>query len=77
LGFIFIWAGFGKLSDPVGFGMMLQNMMGVNEQMSVMAASTIGSLEFLAGILLFIGLLIRPSAIFTLIILIGSRYVWL
>ena len=57
--------------------MMLQNMMGVNEQMSVMAASTIGSLEFLARILLLIGLLIRPSAIFTLIILIGSRYVWL
>lgn len=72
LGFTFLWAGFGKLSDPAGFGMMLQNMMGVSEQMSSMAASAIGSLEFLAGVLLLIGLLTRPSALFTIVILIGS-----
>lgn len=72
LGFAFLWAGFGKLSDPAGFGMMLQNMMGVSEQMSSMTASTIGSLEFSAGILLLIGLLTRPSAIFAIVILIGS-----
>jgi len=72
LGFTFLWAGFGKLSDPAGFGMLLQNMMGVNPEMSVMLASVIGSLEFLAGILLFIGLLTRLSALFTIVILIGS-----
>lgn len=72
LGFTFIWAGFGKISDPAGFGTMLQNMMGVGEQISSMAASAIGSLEFLAGVLLFIGLLIRPSALFIIVILIGS-----
>jgi len=72
LAFTFLWAGFGKLSDPAGFGMMLQNMMGVGAEMSVMAASVIGSLEFLASILLLIGFLTRPSAVFTIVILIGS-----
>lgn len=72
LGFTFIWAGFGKISDPAGFGMMLQNMIGINEQMSMMMASLIGSLEILAGILLLIGFLTRPSAIFAIVILIGS-----
>ena len=72
LGFTFLWAGFVKLSDPTGVGMMLQNMMGVSEQMSVIAATAIGSLEFLAGVLLLIGLLTRPSAIFAIVILLGS-----
>jgi putative oxidoreductase len=72
LGFTFLWAGFGKLTDPAGVGMMLQNMMGVSEQMSMTVATVIGSLEFLTGILLLIGLSTRPSALFTIVILLGS-----
>ena len=72
IGFTFLWAGFGKVSDPNGFGQMLQSMIGIAPEMAPMMASLIGSLELIAGIFFFIGLLTRLSSVFAIIILLGS-----
>ena len=72
IGFTFLWAGFGKVSDPNGFGQMLQSMIGIAPEMAPMMASLIGSLELIAGVFFFIGLLTRLSSVFAIIILLGS-----
>ena len=64
IGFSFLWAGFGKVSDPVGFGQMLQSMMGISPEMAPMMASLIGILELMAGVFFVIGFLTRFSSIF-------------
>ncbi|MFQ5439905.1 MAG: DoxX family protein [Nitrosopumilaceae archaeon] len=72
ISFSFLWAGYGKVSDPNGFGQMLQGMMGIVPEIAPMMSSVIGSLELIAGIFFILGVLIRPASIFAIIILIGS-----
>ncbi|MBS3926294.1 MAG: DoxX family protein [Nitrosarchaeum sp.] len=72
ISFGFIWAGIGKVSDPAGFGMMLQNMVGIQSEMATNMAMLIGSLELISGILILLGLLTRPSALFQIFVLIGA-----
>jgi len=72
MAFAFLWAGYGKASDPAGFGMMLQNMAGIQPEMATSMAMMIGILEIVSGVLVLSGLLTRPAAIFQTIILIGA-----
>ena len=72
IAFTFFWAGYGKTSDPAGFGMMLQNMAGIQPEMATSMALMIGILEIISGALVLSGLLTRPAAIFQTAILIGS-----
>lgn len=72
IGFSFLWAGFGKVSDPNGFAQMLQGMIGISSEMAPMMASLIGGLELIAGAFFVLGLLTRFSSIFAIIILMGS-----
>ena len=72
IAFTFFWAGYGKASDPAGFGMMLQNMAGIQPEMATGMALMIGILEITSGALVLSGLLTRPAAIFQTAILIGS-----
>jgi len=72
MAFAFFWAGYGKASDPVGFGMMLQNMAGIQPEMATSMALMIGILEIVSGALILSGLLTRPAAIFQVVILIGA-----
>lgn len=68
----FLWAGSGKVSDPAGFGMMLQNMAGVDAAVATNMAMMIGSLEIISGILVLAGFLTRPAALFQAVILVGA-----
>ncbi len=72
IAFGFLWAGFGKVSNPAGVSQMLQQMAGFDPSMATNMTLMIGSAELLSGILVLIGLLTRPAAIFQIIILIGS-----
>ena len=72
ISFGFIWAGIGKVSDPVGFGQMLQAMVGIDPMMSTNMAIIIGTAELISGTLIFVGLFTRFAAIFQIIILIGA-----
>ncbi len=72
MAFAFFWAGYGKVSDPAGFGMMMQNMVGIQPEMATSMAMMIGILEMVSGALVLSGLLTRPAAIFQTIILIGA-----
>ena len=72
MAFAFFWAGYGKVSDPAGFGMMLQNMVGIQPEMATSMALMIGILEIVSGALVLFGLLTRPAAIFQTAILVGS-----
>jgi len=72
IAFTFFWAGYGKASDPAGFGMMLNNMVGIQPEMATSMALMIGILEITSGALVLSGLLTRPAAIFQTAILIGS-----
>ena len=72
MAFAFFWAGSGKVSDPAGFGMMLQNMAGIDPSMASTMAMLIGTLELASGTLVLIGFLTRPAAIFQVIILVGA-----
>jgi len=72
IAFTFFWAGYGKASDPAGFGMMLQNMVGIQPEMATSMALMIGILEITSGALVLSGLLTRPAAIFQTAILVGS-----
>jgi len=72
MSFAFFWAGYGKVSDPTGFGMMLQNMAGIQPEMAGSMAMMIGTLELVSGALVLLGLLTRPAAIFQVIILVGA-----
>ena len=73
LGAGFLWAGINKVSDPAAFGMMLQNMAGIDPMMAPNMALLIGSLEILSGILIWIGLITRLAAAYQLIVLIGAQ----
>lgn len=72
IAFAFLWAGSGKVADPAGFGMMLQNMAGFESEMAVSMAMMIGVFELVSGIFVLIGFLTRPAAIFQMVILIGA-----
>jgi len=72
MAFAFFWAGYGKTSDPAGFGMMLQNMAGVEANMATSMAMMIGILELISGTFVLAGFLTRPAAIFQVIILVGA-----
>jgi len=72
ISFAFFWAGYGKVTDPAGFGMMLQNMAGIQPEMATSMAMMIGILEIVSGALVLSGLLTRPAAIFQIIVLIGA-----
>lgn len=76
IAFGFIWAGIGKVSDPAGFGMMLQSMAGMSPSMSSDMALLIGTLELVSGIFMLIGFLARPSAVFQIIILVGAVFMF-
>jgi len=69
----FLWAGINKVSDPGAFGMMLQNMAGIDPMMAPNMALLIGSLEILSGVLIWIGLITRIAAAYQLIVLIGAQ----
>jgi len=72
LAFAFFWAGFGKISDPAGFGGMLNMMVGIDPVMATNMALMIGVFELLSGMFILIGLITRPAAIFQIVILIGA-----
>jgi len=72
----FLWAGINKVSDPAAFGMMLQNMAGIDPMMAPNMALLIGSLEILSGILIWLGLITRIAAVFQLIVLIGAQFMF-
>jgi len=72
LAFGFFWAGSGKVSDPAGFGGMLNMMVGMEPMMATNLALMIGVFELLSGVLVLIGLITRPAAIFQIAILIGA-----
>jgi len=73
LGAGFLWAGINKVSDPPAFGMMLQNMAGIDPMMAPNMALLIGSLEILSGVLIWIGLITRIAAGYQLIVLVGAQ----
>ncbi len=73
LGAGFLWAGINKVSDPAAFGMMLQNMAGIDPMMAPNMALLIGSLEILSGVLIWIGLITRNAVSNTLLFLIGAQ----
>jgi putative oxidoreductase len=72
IAFGFLWAGFGKVTNPEMVSQMLQQMVGLDSSLATNMTLMIGSAELLSGILVLIGLLTRPAAIFQIIILIGS-----
>ncbi len=76
LGAGFLWAGMNKVSDPEGFGMMLQNMAGIDPMMAPNMALLIGSLEILSGVLIWIGLITRIAAAYQLVVLIGALFMF-
>ena len=72
IAFGFLWAGFGKVTNPEMVSQMLQQMVGLDPSMATNMTLMIGSAELLSGILVLIGFLTRPAAIFQIIILISS-----
>ena len=72
IAFGFLWAGFGKVTNPEMVSQMLQQMVGLDPSMATNMTLMIGSAELLSGILILIGFLTRPAAIFQIIILISS-----
>ncbi len=72
----FLWAGINKVADPAAFGMMLQNMAGIDPTMAPSMALLIGSLEILSGVLLWIGLITRIAAAFQLVVLVGAQFMF-
>jgi len=76
LGAGFLWAGINKVTDPEGFGMMLQNMAGIDPMMAPNMALLIGGLEILSGVLIWIGLITRIAAAYQLVVLIGALFMF-
>lgn len=72
ISFGFIWASIGKISNPAGFGQMLQSMAGMDPILSVNMALIIGIAELLSGCFVLIGFITRPAASFQIIILISA-----
>jgi len=73
LGAGFLWAGINKVADPAAFGMMLQNMAGIDPVMAPNMALLIGSLEILSGVLIWIGLITRMATAYQLVVLVGAQ----
>jgi len=73
MGVGFLWAGINKVSDPAAFGMMLQNMAGIDPMMAPNMALLIGGLEILSGVLIWIGLITRIASAYQLIVLLGAK----
>lgn len=73
LGAGFLWAGINKVADPAAFGMMLQNMAGIDPMMAPNMALLIGGLEILSGVLIWIGLITRIAVGYQLVVLIGAQ----
>jgi uncharacterized membrane protein YphA (DoxX/SURF4 family) len=73
IGFAFLWAGINKVADPAAFGMMLQNMAGIDPMMAPNMALMIGISEIIAGILVSMGFITRLAVAFQIIILIGAQ----
>ena len=73
LGAGFLWAGINKVADPAAFGMMLQNMAGIDPMMAPNMALLIGGLEILSGALIWIGLITRIATAYQLVVLIGAQ----
>jgi len=73
LGAGFIWAGINKVFDPAAFGMMLQNMAGIDPMMAPNMALLIGGLEILSGVLIWIGLITRIAVAYQLVVLVGAQ----
>ena len=73
LGAGFLWAGINKVADPAAFGMMLQNMAGIDPMMAPNMALLIGGLEILSGVLIWIGLITRIAVAYQLVVLIGAQ----
>jgi len=76
LGGGFLWAGINKVIDPEAFGMMLQNMAGIEPSMAPSMALLIGSLETLSGVLIWIGLITRIAAGYQLVVLVGAQFMF-
>jgi len=76
LGATFLWAGINKVADPAAFGMMLQNMAGIDPIMAPNMALFIGSLEILSGVLIWIGLITRIAVAYQLIVLVGAQFMF-
>ena len=72
---VFIWAGINKVNNPAGIGQMLQSM-GMEPAMAMQLSLSIGIFEILSGILIAVGLITRPAAIFQIVILIGSQAIF-
>jgi uncharacterized membrane protein YphA (DoxX/SURF4 family) len=66
LGFVFIYAGTFKVTNPTIAGMFY---------MSIGLFMTIGVLEILSGTGVLLGLLTRPSAVYQTVILLGAIFV--
>ncbi len=73
LGAAFLWAGINKVADPAAFGMMLQNMAGIDPMMAPNMALLIGGLEILSGVLIWLGLITRIAAAYQLVVLVGAQ----
>ena len=71
----FVWAGMNKVNNPAGIGQMLQSM-GMEPAMAMQLALGIGIFETLSGILVAVGLITRPAAIFQIVILIGAQAIF-
>ena len=72
LSFSFFWAGYGKASNPEGFAIVLQNMVGFEPNLSVTLAFLIGVFELISGAFILAGFLTRPAALFQAAIAIGA-----
>ena len=72
ISFTFFWASYGKITNPSGFGVTLQNMAGIDPAISASMALTIGILELVSGIFVLTGFLTRPAALFQIVILLGA-----
>jgi len=73
LGAGFLWAGINKVAEPAAFGMMLQNMAGIDPMMATNMALLIGGLEILSGLLIWIGLITRMATAYQLVVLVGAQ----
>ena len=73
ISFAFLWAGINKVADPAAFGMMLQNMAGIDPMMAPNMALLIGISEIIAGVLVGTGLITRLAVAFQIVILIGAQ----
>lgn len=75
IAFAFIWPGINKVNNPEGIGQMIQSM-GVEATMATQLAFSIGVFEVLSGVLIALGVLTRPAAIFQIAILVGAQAIF-